>query len=182
MLLPLQSDHLHWDHASGVEDFENIPVWTGPAERTGAILSGNKKGYLQSQFDGADINWQTIDYTETPYLNYDKSFDFFKDGTVILVPMKGHTEGSVGLFLNMGGNRNYFFSGDTTWSLEGFQRPAHKHALMRAFVDGDIDALEYEIKRVNALMEYQPSLIVIPAHDYQTYPQEAIYPDAISSK
>lgn len=173
--------HLHWDHASGIEDFQGTPVWTGPAERDSAIRSGNRKGYLQNQFDSKDIDWQTITYSETPYLNYNQSSDVFGDGSVILVPMKGHTEGSVGLFLTINENQKYFFTGDTTWSLEGFERPAHKHALMRAFVDGDVDGLESEIQRVNALIKHDPSLIIIPAHDFKNYPQKAIYPNAVSN-
>jgi len=174
--------HLHWDHASGVEDYIGTPVWVGPDERESALQAGNKKGYLQSQFDDSDINWKTLKYDGISYQNYDTSLDFFKDGSVVLVPMKGHTEGSVGLFLNMAENQKYFFTGDTTWSLEGFNRPAHKHALMRAFVDRNVDVVEYEIQRVNALMESQPSLIVIPAHDFQAYPQEAIYPAETSNR
>jgi len=52
---------------------------------------------------------------------------------------------------------------------------------MRAFVDGDVDGLEYEIQRVNALIKHDLSLIIIPAHDLKSYPQKAIYPNAVSN-
>ena len=141
-----------------------------------------QKGYIKAQFDNPDINWKDIAYSHQPYFNYEQSFDFFDDGTVVLVPMKGHTKGSVGLFLNMGVGKNYFFTGDTTWSLEGFELPAHKHALMRPMVDEDVSILEEEILRVHALMNLKPSIAVVPAHYHKNYPQAAIYPKVVQSQ
>lgn len=174
--------HLHWDHASGIEDFPHATIWVGPNELTSAKTSGAQKGYIKAQFDNPDIKWKTITYTSKPYLNYELSFDFFDDGAVVLVPMKGHSKGSVGLFLNMGKNKNYFFTGDTTWSLEGFELPAHKHALMRPMVDEDVSILEEEILRVHALMNLKPSIAVVPAHYHKNYPQAAIYPKVVQSQ
>ncbi len=174
--------HLHWDHASGIEDFANAPVWTPPAELASGRKLKNRSGYLANQFDSPAIDWRSLDFADIQYMNYTSSLDFFGDGRVILVPMNGHTEGAVGMFVNLGPERRYFFTGDTTWSVEGFARPAHKHALMRAIVDGDVDATEEEIRRVNALMQNDPDLNIIPAHDFEAYPPEAIYPAAIATR
>lgn len=173
--------HLHWDHASGIEDFPMAPVWTRPEELASGRKEGNHSGYLEGQFDDKNIDWRSLDFSNNHYLNYQTSLDFFGDGSVVLVPMSGHTKGATGMFVNMGGDKNFFFTGDTSWGLEGFTRPAHKHALMRAILDGNLSGLEQEIRRVNTMMKRNPGLHVIPAHDYNAYAPAAIYPDDIAN-
>lgn len=180
--LQIMISHLHWDHASGIEDFPGIPVWAQQSELKSGRALENSSGYLANQFDDPDIIWRPFQFTKMPYANYERSYDFFDDGSVVLVPMAGHTEGSVGMFVKLGGGENYFFTGDITWSAEGFSRPAHKHALMRAIVDANVVGVEQEVSRVHALMQHDPNLHVVPAHDYQAYNLDAIYPDFISGK
>lgn len=173
--LQIMLSHLHWDHASGIEDFPNVPVWTQQIELVSGRGQENGSGYLANQFDDPDINWRSFQFTNTAHANYQRSHDFFGDGSVILVPMIGHTAGSVGMFVELGGDESYFFTGDITWSAEGFSRPAHKHALMRTIVDSDVDDVEQEISRVHALMQREPNLHVVPAHDFQAYPEGSLY-------
>jgi len=175
--LQIALSHLHWDHASGIEDFKGAPVWTPAEELSSGRNSGNKAGYLGNQFDSSDIQWKPLDFKKQNYENYKNSLDFFGDGSVIFVPMGGHTKGSAGMFVNFADGRRFFFTGDTSWSLEGFARPAHKHALMRKIVDGNVSETEQELRRVHALMQLYPDLHVIPAHDYNAYVPAAIYPD-----
>ncbi len=178
--LVIIASHLHWDHASGIKDFPGVPVWTRDEELVSGLAHGNGSGYLASQIDGPGIEWNTLRFDDTRLANYEQSNDFFGDGSVILVPMAGHTEGSVGMFVDLGTDQRFFFTGDITWALEGFTRPAHKHALMRAVADNDADGVEQEIARVHALMEHDPGLRVIPAHDFDAYGAAALYPDVVS--
>ncbi|VAV88375.1 hypothetical protein MNBD_ALPHA04-2446, partial [hydrothermal vent metagenome] len=60
--------------------------------------------------------------------------------------------------------------------------PAHKQAIMRGVVDGNVDETEKEIGRVHALMERNPNLLVVPAHDYNAYAEEAVYPGFIAAR
>ena len=95
--------------------------------------------------------------------------------------MAGHTIGSVGMFVNLGAEGAFFFTGDTTWSVEGFEIPAHKFSLMRGFVDANVIELEQEILRVHELMNQHQNLTIIPAHDHDAYPVGAIYPEFLDS-
>ena len=174
--------HLHWDHASGIEDLENdTPVWVPETELANGRRFENTSGYLISQFDSQDINWQTANFGSESHLSYERSLDFFGDQSVVLVPMAGHTVGSVGMFVNLGAKGVFFFTGDTTWSVEGFQRPAHKFSLMRSVVDANVSELEQEILRVHELMKQHQNLTIIPAHDHDAYPVNAIYPEFMES-
>lgn len=177
--LEIALSHMHWDHASAIEDFPATPVFVPENELASARQSGNDHGYLASQFDEPEIDWQALDFTGAAYRNYPRSLDRFGDGSVVYVPMVGHSAGSMGLFVNLPGGQSWFFTGDTSWSLEGFTRPAHKNAVMRAIVDRDVAGVEQELQRVHALMEREPGLVVVPAHDFNAYPSEAIFPGVI---
>lgn len=172
--------HLHWDHAGGIEDFPSAEVWVRQSELEYADLGGLHDGYLPSQIDSNLIKWRDLVFTDESHEQYRQSLDFFGDGSVVLVPMKGHTHGAVGLFLNMG-QQKYLFTGDTTWAREAFEVPAHKFFLMRSMVDWNLDDLEREIVGINLLMDRDKGLVVIPAHDLEAYPQRAVYPEWIKN-
>ncbi|WP_339745852.1 MBL fold metallo-hydrolase [uncultured Maricaulis sp.] len=179
--LEIALSHMHWDHASAIEDFPDTPVFVPDSELASARQSGNGHGYLASQFDDPDIDWRGLDFTGSAYRNYPSSLDRFGDGSVVFVPMDGHSAGSMGLFVNMPDGQSWFFTGDTSWSLDGFTRPAHKNAIIRVIVDRDVAGVEQELQRVHALLEREPGLVVIPAHDFNAYPPEAIYPRVIEA-
>lgn len=168
--------HLHWDHAGGIEDFPNAEVWVQPEELQQAHSGGVHQGFLPGEIDATTIRWRTLAFSEQPYEQYHRSLDVFGDGSLILVPMTGHTAGSVGLFINAGGRR-YFLTGDTTWAIEGFTRPAHKFFAMRGIADLNLRQMDAEIVGVRRLMARDPELTIIPAHDVAAYPSNAVYPD-----
>ncbi|MEQ1755866.1 MAG: MBL fold metallo-hydrolase [Micropepsaceae bacterium] len=167
--------HLHWDHAGGIEDFPNADVWIQSMELQQARSGGVGQGFLPGEIDAKTIKWKPFSFSEKPYEQFRRSLDVFGDGSLILVPMIGHTAGSVGLFITAGGRR-YFLTGDTTWAVEGFTRPAHKFFAARAIADLDLPQMEAEIVGVHRLMARDPDLIVIPAHDAAAYPANATYP------
>jgi glyoxylase-like metal-dependent hydrolase (beta-lactamase superfamily II) len=157
--------HLHWDHASGLPDFPDAVVWATPEERR-AAAGGSPPAFLRSQFDGVR-RWRDLLFEDGPYLGYPASQDVFRDGSVVLVPLTGHTPGQVGLFLTLPSGRRYFFIGDVTWTLEGVRRPADRSWLLRRMVDLDHDeeANQRSIVHVHHLARRYPQLTVVPAHD-----------------
>ena len=167
--------HLHWDHAGGIEDLTGAEIWVQKAELEQARSGGVDQGFLPGEIDADTINWQFLVLGDQPYEQYRRSLDFFGDGSLVLVPMAGHTAGSVGLFITTGGRR-YFMTGDTTWAHEGFTRLAHKFFAARDMADLDPAQLDSEIVGVHRLMARDPDLVVIPAHDVAAYPLGAVYP------
>lgn len=168
--------HLHWDHAGGIEDLPEAEVWVKPAEKQQAESGGVDQGFLPGEIDARTIKWRALSFSDHPYEQYRQSRDIFGDGSLVLVPMEGHTAGSVGLFITTVGRR-YFLTGDTSWAIEGFTRPAHKFFSMRGMVDVDLPRLDAELVGVHRLMKRDPGLIVIPAHDATAYPADAVYPN-----
>lgn len=168
--------HLHWDHASGIKDFPDARVMLPKPEHDIAMKPRGAMGYLPSQLDGEEIDWQYLEFVDQPYLNFERSHDFFSDGSVILVPMQGHTPGSMGMFLNFPDGRRYFFTGDTTWAIEGFRIPAEKFMFARKLVKENAGKTRREIVRVHRLMEALPDMVVIPAHDANVQNQIGYFP------
>ncbi len=155
--------HLHWDHAGGIEDFPDSEIWTSKLDLDTAMVADN--GSLKSQLDSKSIKWNFIDYNDIAYENFPKSFDFYGDGSLVLVPMPGHTPGSLGLFVNLQSGKRYLLTGDVTYGLLGFTKPAEKSFLLKYAIDTDREVLIQTILRVHYLMKQYPDLIVVPAHD-----------------
>lgn len=169
--------HLHWDHASGIEDFPHAKTWTTRAELEWARkVTPGDPGYIRSQFDDERIQWRYLEFADAPYENFPQSLDFFNDGSVVFVPLPGHTPGAVGLFVNLRSGQRYFFTGDTTWTLEGFQRPADKFWFSSAIVDQDKRKTRETIVQVHRLMREYPKLNVIPAHDQHVHERIGFFP------
>lgn len=173
--------HLHWDHASGLVDFPGADVWVTKDEYRAAnsIQGQYDQGYVASQYRGQDIHWRTLEFRDGPYENFPTSRDWFGDGSVVLVPLPGHTPGGVGMFVTVSSGQRYLFTGDTTWALEGFTHPTEKFWLARDQADANPAQLRQSIVRVRELMQADPKLIVVPAHDARVHKRIGLYPKRV---
>lgn len=172
--------HLHWDHASGIKDFPGVEVWTTRKEYDWAMRPDAPEGrYIQSQFSGKEVKWRFIQFERVPYENFDQSLDVFRDGSVVLVPLPGHTPGAIGMFVNLRSGKRVFATGDTTWSLEGFQIPAHKFWISSLLVDYDKNETEQSILKVRRLMREYPKMLIVPAHDDKAQRAVGFHPNFI---
>ncbi len=83
----------------------------------------------------------------------------------MLVPMPGHTPGSVGLFVTVDSGKVYFFIGDVAWTVAALQQGKPKFWVAGKLVDGDAQQTQSTLEKVRALMQAEPALVVVPAHD-----------------
>ncbi len=163
--------HLHWDHAGGIEDFPNAEILVSQQDLESTVEGD---GSLKSQLDGENIRWKYIEYENKAYENFSSSLDLYKDGSVVLVPLPGHTPGSVGMFVNLASGKRFLFTGDATYGLKGFTKPAEKSFFLKHLIDLDHEKLKHSILKVYYLMQQYPDLVVVPAHDsrvHQSLPQ-----------
>ncbi|MCF6319251.1 MAG: MBL fold metallo-hydrolase [Proteobacteria bacterium] len=124
--------HLHFDHASGIEDFPKATVWTTKEEYDHAFSEeATPPAFIKEQYDADFIKWKFMDFSTSDYEIFKESYDVFNDGTVVLVKLPGHTKGSVGMFVNLKSGKRYFFTGDLTWAAEAISIPSEKHAIPR---------------------------------------------------
>jgi Zn-dependent hydrolases, including glyoxylases len=156
--------HAHWDHASGLKDFPRAEVWITKAEKD-FIAQRHPGAVLPSQVDAPDLNWKVYDFENRPFASFARSRDVFGDGSVVLVPLSGHTPGSVGLFLTVKSGKQYFLCGDVVWRLEAAQRIKPKFWVPSRIVDNDRPATLHSVEHLHRLMLANPALIVVPTHD-----------------
>ena len=154
--------HAHWDHVSGLEDFPAVPVWLTQPELE-FIRSGDRAVTLAASLGSK--NYRVYGFADGKYLGYESSYDVFRDGSVVIVPVPGHTPGSVVVFVNTPDNKRHAFIGDLAWQREGIEIPAERPWLSRRLVDHDPAGVRREIARLHRLAERNPDLVVVPAHD-----------------
>lgn len=166
--------HAHWDHASALADFPEVPVWA-PYEEIEFTEIATPPAILPSQFTHG-VKWHPFTFLPIPFMGFEESLDLFGDRSLVLVPLRGHTPGSVGLFLTLDDGRRFFFTGDTSWRLEGFTGPKEKFWVSRRMVDNDREATRTQLQKVHDLLRREPGLTVVPAHDAAVQDTLGYYP------
>jgi glyoxylase-like metal-dependent hydrolase (beta-lactamase superfamily II) len=154
--------HAHWDHVSGLEDLPGIPTFLSRAELD-FVYKGGDATALARKIQG--VTYETFDFPDGPYMGFEKSFDLYEDGSVVIVPAPGHTPGSIFVFINTSDGKRYLLIGDTAWQREGYEHPAEKPWLARRLVDDDSDGVRALLIRLNQLQKQMPDLTIVPAHD-----------------
>ncbi|MCW5790445.1 MAG: MBL fold metallo-hydrolase [Polyangiaceae bacterium] len=153
--------HSHWDHASGLSDFPETPVWVTRAER--AFI--DEGGFLTAVARSAQARYEPYDFEGGAYLGFPASHDVYGDGSIVIVPAPGHTPGSVIVFVSVPTGERYAFIGDLVWQLEGITEREERPLVQRTLGDDDPAEVREQILRVAALAARFPELRIVPAHD-----------------
>ena len=163
--------HVHLDHAGGLMDLPHLPVLLTREELQFANdPEAQAKGYVIAAYAEKlqRPSAPTLQFEPKPYETFDESADLYRDGSVVVVPLSGHTPGSVGIFVNLSPTRRFFYVGDTVDDERGFEERVGKPLLLR---DSDNDrALANQIvAKLSELHEKVPALAIIPAHGRSAY-------------
>jgi N-acyl homoserine lactone hydrolase len=163
--------HAHLDHAGGLMDLPHLPVLMTPEELQFANNPEiQAKGYVLAAYTktlplpGAP----TLQFERKPYETFDESADLYRDGSVVAVPLRGHTPGSVGIFVNLSPTRRFFYVGDSVDDERGFEELVGKPLLLRD-TDNDPALANQIVSRLSQLHEKVPGLTIIPAHGRSAY-------------
>lgn len=158
--------HAHWDHASGLGDFPEAEVWAAPEElHVIEHAAPGLGGAWPSQVSLPALRWKALEFKSQPYKGFDRSIDVFADGSVVLVPMFGHTPGSIGMFVTTGSGKRFFFCGDAVWRADALKDGSPKFWPASLIVDKDREQTQHTIEQMRALVRQDPGLVVVPAHD-----------------
>jgi glyoxylase-like metal-dependent hydrolase (beta-lactamase superfamily II) len=163
--------HVHLDHAGGLTDLPRLTVLITREE----LLFANDpeiqaKGYVLAAYTKVlpKPNASTLQFEPKPYEIFDESADVYRDGSVVVVPLRGHTPGSVGIFVNLSPTRRLFYVGDSVDDERGFEERVGKPLLLRDS-DNDLALASQIVSKLNQLHEKVPELAVIPAHGRSAY-------------
>lgn len=166
--------HSHWDHVSGWEDFPAAEGWMTREEAEYSRTLPDRE-LMKRLLDR--VNLRELDLTGPAYENFERSLDLFGDGSIVLVPLAGHTPGSMGMFVNLRSGKRFFFIGDLTWCREGIELPAERPWISRRLVDRDEEQVRRDIVRVHHLAKRYPDMVIVPAHDRRVHEQIAAFPE-----
>ena len=87
---------------------------------------------------------------------------------MVVVPLRGHTPGSVGIFVNLSPVRRLFYVGDAVDDERGFEERVGKSLILRES-DNDMPLANQIVGRLSELHEKVPGLAIIPAHGRSAY-------------
>ena len=163
--------HVHLDHAGGLMDLPHLPVLlTGEELQFAADPSVQAKGFVIAAHSQKfpPVAAPTLRFEPVPYETFDESADLYRDGSVVVVPLRGHTPGSVGIFVNLSATRRLFYVGDSVDDERGFEERVGKSLLLRGS-DNDMSLANQIVGRLSELHEKVPGLAIIPAHGRSAY-------------
>ena len=159
--------HAHWDHLSGARDFPDIPVLMLPEEI--AFMKAAKKSFMGNvfphQIQALAKQLKPVQLQDVPYENFSKSFDLYGDQSVIIVPLPGHTPGSMGVFVNAATDRRYLFVGDALWSVDPNGQPENRTLGAEIFSDHDRRQARETREKLRELIQFSNEITLIPTHD-----------------
>lgn len=163
--------HVHLDHAGGLMDLPHLPVLMPREELLFANDPGAQaKGYVLAAYTKVlpKPGAPTLQFEPKPYETFDESADLYHDGSVVVVPLRGHTPGSVGIFVNLSPAKRFFYVGDSVDDERGFEERVAKTLLLRDS-DNDSALANQIVSRLSQLHEMVPGLVIIPAHGRNAY-------------
>jgi glyoxylase-like metal-dependent hydrolase (beta-lactamase superfamily II) len=163
--------HAHLDHAGGLMDLPPLPVLLTREELQFAADPGvQARGYVIAAHtkNFPPLTAPTLRFEPRPYETFDESTDLYRDGSVVVVPLRGHTPGSVGIFVNLTPALRLFYVGDAVDDERGFQERVGKSLILQDS-DDDRALANQVVGRLSELHEKAPELAIVPAHARSAY-------------
>ena len=154
--------HLHQDHIGGLRELAGSELLVSAAEWAELARPGPElRGFLRSHIQLPGLTWRqvSLEPTSDPTLApFTESLDVMGDGSLVLLPTPGHTAGSVSLLIRRAAKAPLLLTGDLTYGADILQRGQVPGV-------GNRRRLAESSRKVLALAERQPGLVVLPAHD-----------------
>jgi glyoxylase-like metal-dependent hydrolase (beta-lactamase superfamily II) len=170
--------HIHFDHVSGLVDFPSKEIWALP-EEIAFKNTATPPAVLQSQVNSPDIKWRPYSLYPTNFMGFKENFDIYGDQSLVIVPLRGHTLGSIGVIVTLSSGKKIFLIGDTVWRKKGIDLKRGKFWLSSKLVDNDANQT---LKLINKLHDFQnehPEIIIMPSHDESVQAPFGYFPKRI---
>lgn len=167
--------HYHGDHIAGLRDFprarfialsddtKNFVSLIG--KRWRATLGGHLPGllpddYLDRVIAADDAPLRALPGWMAPFTT---GFDLFGDGSMLGVPLPGHSHGQLGLFIPDMQGRPVFLIADSCWSLPAL-RDRKMPSRLALFVSADRRRFAETFNGLFHLSRQEPAITLLPSH------------------
>ena len=107
-----------------------------------------------------DARYVTLPASMQPFAD---GYDLLGDGTLIAVPLPGHTPGQIGLLLTTADDRPVFLVADACWSLDAVRRD-RPPTWIASTLFSDRHAYLDTFAALRRLTTQHPALHVLPSH------------------
>lgn len=162
--------HLHGDHVAGLRDFPRARVVLGdgalaPGWRTASAWRNTAHGFVPALLPD-DVEQRLMPLAELPVAGTGlggrlrNGHDLFGDGTAFVLPLPGHAEGHLGLWLPGWGADGVLLAGDAVWH----ERAITHGELPLPFLRGRRPAYEQVVAELARLHRERPDLAIVPSH------------------
>ena len=154
--------HLHQDHIGGLPRLGHADTLVSGLEwQTMQYPLAGLRGYLREHIDLPGLRWRHIHpepISDLSLAPFDAGHDVFADGSMVLLPTRGHSPGSMSLLVRRPNHAPLLLVGDLTYDA---------NLLAEGHVPGagDKTRLRHTVAAVNELRRRFPDLVVLPAHD-----------------
>lgn len=160
--------HGHVDHVPGIGAFPDAKVVVDVREwetMAGPALNIFAKGYIKSLYSDMKNPIEMVDFEAQgkPYGPFAKAVDLFDDGSMILMPLRGHTAGQMGLLVSLADGRRFFLIGDAAWLRENYLQMKPPAAPARLILSSKKDYME-TLRFIRDFHETNPDAVIVPAH------------------
>jgi len=165
--------HLHADHVAGLRDlprarFTALRGDLDAARRLGR-LSGVRKAFLPALLP--DDFQARVDLAESfpphplgpEWTPFTHGFDLIGDGTLIGIPLPGHTAAQMGLALRRPDGQRCLLAADACWSGRALRERRLPSSLVRSLMH-DWHAYRHTFDALSTLALAQPDLPIVPSH------------------
>lgn len=158
--------HAHLDHLGGTLDLPAIPILMAPSEI--AVVERGAQAVTEDVVPAHARAVATrvvpIEFKPVAYEIFDRHADLFGDGSVVVVPLSGHTPGSVGVFVRRPDGRRIFHTGDAVNTRKQIEQlRGRTRGLLRT--DKDRGEAERIVARLHAFAEQVDDVLFLPAHE-----------------
>ncbi|WPG97433.1 Hypothetical protein R9X50_00020800 [Acrodontium crateriforme] len=150
--------HLHLDHAGGLDMFlhrTDVEIWVHDLELRAAfwsVATGADVGVYMKHYLRTDLNWKTFD---------ERTFDFCQGITLHHLP--GHTDGLIGMQINLPDSGTWLFISDHCHVIENW-----RDGIPQGWLARDHPAWFRSTQRLKQL-ERTTKGQVIPGHDEESF-------------
>lgn len=167
--------HYHGDHIAGLRDFPNARFIALQADtdrfaalagkRWRATLSGHLPDLLPNDYFHRVVAADCTPKRNLPgWLHpFETGHDLFGDGSLIGVPLPGHSHGQLGLFVPDAAGRPVFLVADACWSLPAL-RDARPPAFPALLVNAERRRYLDTFRGLTSIARRETAVAVLPSH------------------
>ena len=161
--------HQHPDHLGGALDLPpTVPIWTLKEELAWATKMQLGPEGLPALSEALARRGQPLTLQPVPYELFAHQADLFGDGSVVIVPLPGHSPGSLGVFLQLPNGQRLFYVGDAVNASVEVTQGLSKRGFFRLSDWNGVETAR-SVAKLKQLQDEVPELALLPAHDRSAF-------------